>query len=109
MTRTLGFVLVGIALFMAAFAPFLAPQAVGDRAEGLLNAPPTLPRADRALFKVASAVMLWGIALTGLAFVRHGEVDERGPVLAERDPGLVTGDVEVRHVALDLHFLHDRG
>jgi peptide/nickel transport system permease protein len=43
-TRTLGFVLVGVALFMAAFAPFLAPHAVGDRAEGLLNAPPTLPR-----------------------------------------------------------------
>jgi peptide/nickel transport system permease protein len=40
----LGFVLVGVALFAAALAPFLAPHAVGERADGLLNAPPTLPR-----------------------------------------------------------------
>jgi peptide/nickel transport system permease protein len=42
-TRTLGLVLVGVALVAAAFAPFLAPHAVGERAEGLLNAPPTVP------------------------------------------------------------------
>jgi peptide/nickel transport system permease protein len=43
-TRRLGLVLVGIALFAAAFAPFLAPHSVEDHADGLLNAPPTWPR-----------------------------------------------------------------
>jgi peptide/nickel transport system permease protein len=43
-TRRLGLALVTIALAVAAAAPFLAPHAVNDHFDGLLNAPPTLPR-----------------------------------------------------------------
>ena len=44
MTRRLGMVLVSLALLAAAFAPFIAPHAEADHFDGLLNAPPTLPR-----------------------------------------------------------------
>jgi peptide/nickel transport system permease protein len=43
-TRRLGFVLVGVAVFAALCAPFLAPHGVNEHADGLLNAPPTRPR-----------------------------------------------------------------
>ena len=44
MTRRLGLALVAITLAMAAAAPFLAPHSVNDHFDGLLNAPPTMPR-----------------------------------------------------------------
>ena len=44
MTRRLGFTLVTIALLVAAAAPVLAPHTVNDHFDGLLNAPPTIPR-----------------------------------------------------------------
>ena len=44
MTRRVGLALVTIALAVAAAAPFLAPHTVNDHFDGLLNAPPTLPR-----------------------------------------------------------------
>ena len=44
MTRRLGLALVAIMLAMAAAAPFLAPHSVNDHFDGLLNAPPTMPR-----------------------------------------------------------------
>jgi peptide/nickel transport system permease protein len=43
-TRRLGAVLVAAALCAATFAPFLAPHALGDHFDELLNAPPTRPR-----------------------------------------------------------------
>ena len=52
MTRRLGIALVTIALAVAVAAPLLAPHAVNERFDGLLNAPPTIPRvidADGAL------------------------------------------------------------
>ena len=44
MTRRLGLALVAVTLAMAAAAPFLAPHSVNDHFDGLLNAPPTMPR-----------------------------------------------------------------
>ena len=44
MTRRIGIALVTIALAGAVAAPWLAPHAVNDRFDGLLNAPPTIPR-----------------------------------------------------------------
>jgi peptide/nickel transport system permease protein len=44
MTQRLGLVIVSLALAAAAGAPFLAPHAITDRFDGLLNAPPTIPR-----------------------------------------------------------------
>jgi peptide/nickel transport system permease protein len=44
MTRRLGLALVTIALLVGAAAPWLAPHTVNDHFDGLLNAPPTLPR-----------------------------------------------------------------
>jgi len=43
-TTRLGAVVLGITIAAAVAAPLLAPHAAGDRADGLLNAPPTLPR-----------------------------------------------------------------
>jgi peptide/nickel transport system permease protein len=51
-TRRLGIALVTIAVAVAVAAPLLAPHAVNERFDGLLNAPPTIPRvidADGAL------------------------------------------------------------
>jgi peptide/nickel transport system permease protein len=43
-THRLGLVIVSLALAAAAGAPFLAPHAITDHFDGLLNAPPTIPR-----------------------------------------------------------------
>jgi peptide/nickel transport system permease protein len=43
-TRQFGAMLIGGALLAATFAPFLAPHALDDHFDGLLNAPPTRPR-----------------------------------------------------------------
>jgi peptide/nickel transport system permease protein len=44
MTRKFGLALVTMALAAAIAAPLLAPHAVNDHYDGLLNAPPTIPR-----------------------------------------------------------------
>ncbi len=44
MTRRIGLALVTIAVAAAGTAPFIAPHAVGEHFDGLLNAPPTIPR-----------------------------------------------------------------
>jgi peptide/nickel transport system permease protein len=44
MTRRLGIALVTLALAVAVLAPLVAPHAVNERFDGLLNAPPTIPR-----------------------------------------------------------------
>jgi len=50
---------------------------------------PPLPRADKALFKVALVIMLWGVAFTGLAFVRNGEDKDRAVALQPARVGQV--------------------
>ena len=44
MTQRLGLIIVSLALAAAVGAPLLAPHAVNDHFDGLLNAPPTIPR-----------------------------------------------------------------
>jgi peptide/nickel transport system permease protein len=44
MTRRLGLVIIAVALAAAVGAPVLAPHAIADHFDGLLNAPPTVPR-----------------------------------------------------------------
>jgi len=43
-TRRLGLIIVSLALAAAVAAPLLAPHAINDHFDGLLNAPPTIPR-----------------------------------------------------------------
>src|SRR5439155_3525835 len=43
-TRRIGLALVTIAVAAAGTAPFIATHAVGEHFDGLLNAPPTIPR-----------------------------------------------------------------
>jgi peptide/nickel transport system permease protein len=43
-TRRLGLIIVSLALAAAAAAPLLAPHPINDHFDGLLNAPPTIPR-----------------------------------------------------------------
>ena len=44
MTRRLGLIIVSLAMAVAVAAPLLAPHAISDHFDGLLNAPPTIPR-----------------------------------------------------------------
>ena len=44
MTQRLGLIIVSLALAAAVAAPLLAPHAINDHFDGLLNAPPTIPR-----------------------------------------------------------------
>ena len=44
MTRRLGLIIVSLAMAAAVAAPLLAPHAISDHFDGLLNAPPTIPR-----------------------------------------------------------------
>ena len=44
MTRLLGLIIVSLAMAAAVAAPLLAPHAINDHFDGLLNAPPTIPR-----------------------------------------------------------------
>jgi peptide/nickel transport system permease protein len=44
MRRRLGFAIVALAVLTAVMAPVLAPHAIDERFDGLLNAPPTIPR-----------------------------------------------------------------
>ena len=44
MTRHLGLIIVSLAMAVAVAAPLLAPHAISDHFDGLLNAPPTIPR-----------------------------------------------------------------
>jgi len=43
-TQRLGLIIVSLALAAAVAAPLLAPHAINDHFDGLLNAPPTIPR-----------------------------------------------------------------
>jgi len=43
-TRRLGLIIVSLAMAVAVAAPLLAPHAISDHFDGLLNAPPTIPR-----------------------------------------------------------------
>jgi len=43
-TRRLGLIIVSLAMAAAVAAPLLAPHAISDHFDGLLNAPPTIPR-----------------------------------------------------------------
>jgi peptide/nickel transport system permease protein len=44
MTRRVGLAIVALAVLAAAMAPMLAPHAINEHFDGLLNAPPTIPR-----------------------------------------------------------------
>jgi len=56
-----------------------ADNVTGLARSRLKRRPPPLPRADKALFKVALTIMLAGAAVTGLAFVHDGS-DSEAPV-----------------------------